>query len=142
MVAMRSQPNEFNILASEANWAWPEALRDIFEPRGVNLLVAHSASEFVDVIKRKRIHTTIVDMDSDSSGKSEIDGLMTIRIIRMNYPLLPCILLASEVGATTLSQALQLDVFSVIDKPVDMEVLQGQLNRLFVKKYHSNIFAQ
>jgi DNA-binding NtrC family response regulator len=135
MVAMRSQPDEFNILASEANWAWPEALRDIFEPRGVNLLVAHSAGEFVDVIKRKRIHTTIVDMDS------ETDGLITIRIIRMHYPLLPCILLASEVGATTLSKALQLDVFSVIDKPVDMEVLQDQLNRLFTKKYHSDIFT-
>jgi DNA-binding NtrC family response regulator len=135
MVAMRSQPDEFNILASEANWAWPEALRDIFEPRGVNLLVAHSAGEFVDVIKRKRIHTTIVDMDS------ETDGLITIRIIRMHYPLLPCILLASEVGATMLSKALQLDVFSVIDKPVDMEVLQDQLNRLFTKKYHSDIFT-
>lgn len=135
MVAMRSQPDEFNILASEANWAWPEALRDIFEPRGVNLLVAHSAGEFVDVIKRKRIHTTIVDMDS------ETDGLVTIRIIRMHYPLLPCILLASEVGATMLSKALQLDVFSVIDKPVDMEVLQDQLNRLFTKKYHSDIFT-
>jgi DNA-binding NtrC family response regulator len=136
MVAMRAQHSEFNILASEANWAWPEALRDIFEPRGVNLLVAHSAGEFVDVIKQKRIHTTIVDMDS------EINGLMTIRIIRMNYPLLPCILLASEVGATMLSKALQLDVFSVIDKPVDMEVLQDQLNRLFIKRYHSDIFAQ
>jgi CheY-like chemotaxis protein len=141
MVAMRAQHSEFNILASEANWAWPEALHDIFEPRGVNLLVAHSAGEFVDVIKRKRIHTTIVDMDSNSSNKSEIDGLMTIRIIRMNYPLLPCILLASEVGATMLSKALQLDVFSVIDKPVDMEILQDQLNRLFTKKYHSDIFA-
>jgi DNA-binding NtrC family response regulator len=136
MVAMRAQHSEFNILASEANWAWPEALHDIFEPRGVNLLVAHSAGEFVDVIKQKRIHTTIVDMDS------EISGLMTIRIIRMNYPLLPCILLASEVGATMLSKALQLDVFSVIDKPVDMEVLQDQLNRLFIKRYHSDIFAQ
>ncbi len=136
MVAMRTQPDEFNILASEANWAWPEALRDIFEPRGVNLLVAQSPSEFVNVIERKRIHTTIVDMDSETSG------LMTIRIIRMNYPLLPCILLASEVGAAMLSKALQLDVFSVIDKPVDMQVLQDQLNRLFIKKYHSAIFAQ
>ncbi len=133
---MRTQPNEFNILASEANWAWPEALRDIFEPRGVNLLVARSPVEFANVIEQKRIHTTIVDIDPETSG------LMTIRIIRMNYPLLPCILLASEVGAAMLSKALQLDVFSVIDKPVDMQVLQGQLNRLFIKKYHSDIFAQ
>ena len=136
MVAMQSQPDEFNILASEANWAWPEALRDIFEPRGVNLLVAQSPGEFANVIEQKRIHTTIVDIDPETSG------LMTIRIIRMNYPLLPCILLASEVGAAMLSKALQLDVFSVIDKPVDMQVLQDQLNRLFIKKYHSDIFAQ
>lgn len=136
MVAMRTQPDEFNVLASEANWAWPEALRDIFEPRGVNLLMAQSPGEFANVIEQKRIHTTIVDMDSETSG------LMTIRIIRMNYPLLPCILLASEVGAAMLSKALQLDVFSVIDKPVDMQVLQDQLNRLFIKKYHSDIFAQ
>jgi DNA-binding NtrC family response regulator len=133
---MRTQPDEFNVLASEANWAWPEALRDIFEPRGVNLLVAQSPGEFANVIEQKRIHTTIVDMDSETSG------LITIRIIRMNYPLLPCILLASEVGAAMLSKALQLDVFSVIDKPVDMQVLQDQLNRLFIKKYHSDIFAQ
>jgi DNA-binding NtrC family response regulator len=136
MVATRTQPSEFNILASEVNWAWPEALRDIFEPRGVNLLVAQSPGEFANVIEQKRIHTTIVDIDPETSG------LMTIKIIRMNHPLLPCILLASEVGAAMLSKALQLDVFSVIDKPVDMQVLQGQLNRLFIKKYHSDIFAQ
>jgi hypothetical protein len=29
----------------------------------------------------------------------------------------------------------------VIDKPVDMGVLQEQLNRLFIKKYSSNVFA-
>jgi hypothetical protein len=41
-----------------------------------------------------------------------------------------------------LGRALQLDVFSVIDKPVDMNVLREQLNRLFIKKYNSNIFAE
>jgi hypothetical protein len=38
-----SKLDEVNVLASGANWAWPEALHDIFEPRGVNLLVAESA---------------------------------------------------------------------------------------------------
>ena len=39
-----------------------------------------------------------------------------------------------------LDEALQLDVFSVIDKPVDMDILRQQLNRLFIKKYNSDIF--
>jgi len=98
--------------------------------------MAENAAEFVNIIQRKRIHTTIIDMDSEQSN-----GLATIKIIRMDYPLLPCILLTSGAGESLLGKALRLDVFSVIDKPVDMNVLQEQLNRLFVKKYNSDIFA-
>ncbi len=137
MVSNLSKLEEINVLASEANWAWPEALRYIFRPRGINLLMAENAVEFVNIIERKRIHTTIVDMDSEESN-----GLATIKIIRMDYPLLPCILLTSAAGESLLGKALRLDVFSVIDKPVDMSVLQEQLNRLFVKKYNSDIFAK
>ena len=137
MVSNLSQLEEINVLASEASWAWPEAVRCIFRPRGVNLLVAESASQFVNIIERKRIHTAIVDMDSEGS-----DGLATIKIIRMDYPLIPCILLSSSIGESLLGKALLLDVFSVIDKPVDMGVLLEQLNRLFIKKYRSDIFAK
>ena len=136
MVSNLSKLEEINVLASEANWAWPEAVRYIFRPRGVNLLVAENAVEFVNIIERKRIHTTIIDMDSEGSN-----GLATLKIIRMDYPLLPCILLSSAAGESLLGKALRLDVFSVIDKPVDMSILQEQLNRLFVKKYNSDIFA-
>ena len=136
MVITPSKLNEINVLASEAGWAWPEALRGIFRPRGVNLLMAREASEFVNIIERRRIHTAIVDVDY------EIGSLTTIKIIRMDYPLMPCILLTSTACAAMLSKALRLDVFSVIDKPVDMGILREQLNRLFIKKYNSDIFAE
>jgi len=131
MVLDFSKLDEVNVLASGANRAWPEALHDIFEPRDVNLLVAESAGEFVNVIQRRRIHTTIVDMDSQAGG------LATIKIILMDYPMLPCVLLARGAG-----KALQLDVFGVIDKPVDMSILRELLNRLFIKKCNSDIFAE
>jgi len=137
MVSNLSKLEEINLLASGANWAWPEVLRNILRPRGVNLLVAEDASEFVHIIERRRIHTTIVDMDSEKSS-----GLATIKIIRMDYPLLPCILLTSAANEAVLGKALQLDVFGVIDKPVDMNILRELLNRLFLKKYNSNIFAE
>jgi DNA-binding NtrC family response regulator len=136
MVMNLSKLDDVNVLASQANWAWPEALRYIFKPRGINLLVAENAADFVNIIQRKRILTTIVDMESEQSS-----GLAIVKIIRMNYPLLPCILLTSNVGESLLEKALKLDVFSVIDKPVDMSVLREQLNRLFIKKYRSNIFS-
>lgn len=136
MVGRLSKFEEVNVLASEANWAWPSALADIFRPRGVNLMVAETPEQFVQVIEQKRIHTTIVDMDSETAN-----GLATIKIIRIDYPLMPCILLTSQAGESLLGKALKLDVFSVIDKPVDMGVLLEQLNRLFVKKYNCDIFA-
>lgn len=136
MFSNLSKLDDVNVLASQANWAWPDALRFLFRPRGINLLVAENAVDFVNIIQRKRIHTTIVDMDSEQSN-----GLAVIKIIRMNYPFVPCILLTSTVGESLLGKALELDVFSVIDKPVDMSILQEQLNRLFLKKYRSNIFS-
>jgi DNA-binding NtrC family response regulator len=137
MVRGLSKLDEINVLASEANWGWPEAVRYIFQPRGVNLLMAENADEFVNIIGNRRIHTTIVDMDTEDP-----DGLTMIKIIRMGYPLLPCILLTSAAGESLLGKALRLDVFSVIDKPVDMGVLREQLDRLFIKKYNSNVFSQ
>jgi DNA-binding NarL/FixJ family response regulator len=125
---------EVNVLASMADWAWPKAIEDIFRPRDVTLLVAQSAGEFMDVLKMRRIHTAIVDMDGESGG------LATIRIIRMSYPRVPCIALSSGVCQRVLSKALELDVFSVIDKPVDMKILREQLHRLFLRKYNSSIF--
>ena len=135
MVYETAKFDEINVLASQADWAWPMALRDIFQPRGVNLLVAQGTNDFVQIIQQKRIHTTIVDMDSEKSS-----GMATVRIIRMEYPMLPCIMLASCAGQAILNKALQLDVFSVIDKPVDLNVLREQLNRLFIKKYNCDVF--
>jgi DNA-binding NtrC family response regulator len=136
MVLNLSKFDEVNVLASEANWGWPEALRYIFQPRGINLLVAESADEFVNIIERKRIHTIIVDMDCEAGG------LVAIKIIRMDYPRLPCILLSNRPGETVLRAALGLDVFSVIDKLVNMGILREQLHRLFIKKYNNDIFAE
>lgn len=137
MVSNLSKLEEVNLLASGANWAWPEAVRSILRPRGVNLLVADGVDEFVHIIERRRIHTTIVDLDCEKSN-----GLAMIRIIRMDYPLLPCILLASQASEIVLGRALELDVFGVIDKPVDMRVLREVLNRVFLKKYNSDIFSE
>lgn len=136
MVCNLSQFDEVNVLASEANWAWPEAVRYIFQPTGVNLLIAENAADFLNIIEKKRIHTTIIDMDSEESN-----GLAVIKIIRMKYPMLPCILLSQTTGKSLLNNALKLDVFSVIGKPVDMNILRNQLNRLFLRKYHISLFG-
>jgi DNA-binding NtrC family response regulator len=135
MVADLRQFADINVLASQANWDWPGALRDIFRPRGINLLVAESTNDIVNVLRHRQISMTIVDTDCEQAD------LWTLKIIRMEQPLMPCILLASRVTGAMLEKALQLDAFSVMTKPVDMNILKDQLNRLFVKRYGSHIFS-
>jgi DNA-binding NtrC family response regulator len=137
MVAQWSQFDEVNVLASVADWAWPEAVRDIFKPRGVNLLMAEKTNDFVSIIASTRIHTAIVDVDSERPS-----GLATVKIIRLGYPRVPCILLTSKTDEDMLCKALQLDAFAVVGKPVNMDILRELLDRLFVKKYNSNLFAR
>ena len=137
MAEEQSILSEVNILVSNADWAWPEAVRTIFMPRGINALLATEANDVLDIIEQRRIHTAIVDMDSE-----RLSGLGTIKMIRVHYPLLPCILVARVAARELLSDALELDVFSVITKPVDMGVLLEQLNKLFIKRYNSTIFAR
>jgi DNA-binding NtrC family response regulator len=137
MVAQWSQFAEVNVLASAADWAWPEAVRNIFKPRGVNLLMAEKTSDFMSIIASTRIHTAIVDVDSERPS-----GLATVKIIRMDYPRVPCILLTSRTDEEMLGRALQLEVFGVVGKPVNMDILQELLNRLFLKRYNSNLFAR
>ena len=122
------QGGQINVLVSEADWAWPVAVREIFLPRGVSMMLARRPSDVTDIMQHRRIHTAIVDMDAEN-----LNGMGTIRIIRAQNPLLPCILLAQDVEQKVLSKALELDVFSVIGKPVDFDVLVGQLDRLFTQ---------
>jgi DNA-binding NtrC family response regulator len=99
-------------------------------------MLVKKADQALDVLQHRRIHTAIVDMESQM-----LNGLAIIRMIRPSHPLLPCILLSSSAEQKLLSEALELDVFSVINKPVDIKLLKSQLHRLFLKRYSSNIFA-
>lgn len=123
------------VLINSSGWAWLDAARQIFKNRPVELLVVRRAGEALNVLQHRRVHTAILDMDCEA-----VNGLAVIKMIRSGFPLLPCILLADSAEEKLLSAALELDVFSVINKPVDIELLQNQLHRLFVKKYNSNLF--
>lgn len=126
---------DINVLINDACWAWPEAVKQIFSSRGVQLLLVKKAEQALNVLQHRRISTAIVDMDCQSGG------LGIVKMIRSGFPRVPCILIADSAEQKLLSEALELDVFSVINKPVDILLLQNQLHRLFFKNYGSSIFA-
>lgn len=127
---------EINVLVNESDWAWPEAVRDIFVPLGINALVVRSAAEAMDVLSSCRVHTAIMDIDTKAAA-----ALSTIKLLRNQYPLLPCIMVTAEENESLLGKALELNVFSVLNKPVSMAILKKQLNRLFMRRYECAVFS-
>jgi DNA-binding NtrC family response regulator len=134
MVQQLSKPDSVNVLLSNADWAWPQAVAEIFQPRGFNALVASSAREIVQLISNHRIHLAILDMLME-----DLSGMQALKIIRQQDQLLPCILLAQKPGEKLLADALALHAFSVLAKPVDMFVLADQVDRLFRKQYSAYV---
>jgi len=132
-----SQSDNVNVLISDADWAWPQAVSKIFQPRGINALIAKSTNDIVHIINNNKIHLAILDATATSQA-----AMHTLKIIRKQDKLLPCMLLAQKIDNRLLSQALELKVFSVLAKPIDLALLTDQIDRVFKKYYQSNIFTQ
>ena len=115
MVPYLSQPRTVNVLLNNANWAWPQAVEEIFQPRGVNALLADTACDVVRLVDQNKIHLAILDISRD-----EHSGMQTLRMIRKHDLLMPCILLAHQFDRRLLAEALLLHAFSVMGKPVDL----------------------
>jgi len=128
--------NGVNILINEKSWIGQTAVSSIFKSRQVELLLAEKPLDALDIIQKRPVHTAILDIDNETLG-----AMSVMKVIRAKTPTLPCILLSGKNEKELLASALKLDVFSVIAKPVDLAVLQGQLHRLFTKKYNSSLFA-
>jgi len=147
MAQRLSKPQYVNVLITDSprshdvrgddGWAWPQAVSEIFQPRGINALIAKSSSDIVKLVSNNKIHLAILD-----SVINDLTGMQALKAIRQHDPLVPCILLAQQPEKHLLAKALALNAFSVLAKPVDINLLAEQIDRLFIKCYASDLFSR
>lgn len=137
MMTSLSQRETINALISKASWAWPQAVTEIFQPLGINTLIADSVRDIEQLLAGNRIHLAVLDAALDDAT-----GMQAVRTIHNTRRPIPCILLANEVNRRVLAKALEMDVFSVVTKPVDMAILTRQIARLLDKYYSLDIASQ
>ena len=137
MAQRLAKPQSVNVLITDASWAWPQAVAEIFQPRGINALLANKGGEIVRLVSNNKIHLAILDTVQD-----DLTGMQALKVIRQHDPLVPCILLAQQPEKRLLADALALNAFSVLAKPVDLTLLAEQIDRLFIKCYSSDMFSR
>ncbi|MCC6239568.1 MAG: response regulator [Phycisphaerales bacterium] len=126
-------PNRLTVLLPEEHDGWHQLVRQLLAPQGVETLLAGSGREALELIESQRVHLAVLDVRMPQLG-----GLQVIRLAREHgQSSIPAILLADQLNSHLLHEALGMQVFSVMSKPVDLNVLLDAMARLLKRHYRS-----
>src|SRR3954447_21913093 len=129
---VQTPSNRFTVLLANEQEEWHRTVRGLLEPQGVQTVVARSGREALNLIEKQPIHVAVLDQQMPQLG-----GLQVIKLMREMAKAPPAILLANQLTNNLLHEALGMHVFTVLTKPVDLNVLLDALARV-LKRYHES----
>lgn len=100
-------------------------VQQLLGPSQVDLYDAMDIADLMAAVQAGRADAVVVDSDG---GEQEL--LKTLRMIRRVNPALPVVLVARRVSRRFMENALRLEAFCVVHKPLEREELLIQLRRL------------
>jgi len=124
--------NRLTVLLANEQERWHQTVRTLLEPQGVQTISARSGREALHLIESTPVHVAVLDAQMPQLG-----GMQVIRLMREMHNAPPAILLAGDLTSHLLREALGMHVFSVLSKPVDLNVLLDTLARVLRKHYES-----
>ncbi|MGD1277320.1 MAG: response regulator [Tepidisphaeraceae bacterium] len=124
--------NRFTVVLANAQEDWHQTVCGLLEPQGVHAVSARSGREALELLESTLVHAAVLDVQMPQLG-----GLQVIRLLRELHKPTPAILLTNHLTSHLLHEALGMQVFSVLSKPVDLNVLLDALARV-LRRYHEN----
>jgi DNA-binding NtrC family response regulator len=128
--------NRLTVLLADEQEGWHQTIRGLLEPQGVQTLTARSGREALDLIETRPVHVAVLDQSMPQLG-----GLQVVKLMRERKNAPPAILLANQLTNHLLREALSMQVFTVLGKPVDFNVLLDALARV-LRRYHESRWPQ
>lgn len=120
----------YSLLITDDDPVSRETLRDIFEPAGYRTFLAQSGEEAIDIARDQDIHLVLMDMHMP-----RLTGLETMEILRQLKGMLPTILISADRDETLMRRALSAQVFCVLAKPVNKNLVIYVVSRAIEKFY-------
>ena len=131
-MAPATQSSRFTVLLANEQEGWHQTVRGLLEPQGVETVIAKNGREALHLIESRPIHVAVLNHQMPQLG-----GLQVVKLMRELHKAPPAILLARELNSHLLREALGMHVFSVLSKPVDLNVLLDTLARV-LRRYHES----
>lgn len=134
MVAEANSPApaepRFTILVADDDRGSRETLSGLLADRGFPTVQAASGEEAIEIVRVELIHLVFFDMHMP-----RMTGLEALQQVRLINDLLPAILVTAAASRDVIRRALDAQVFSVIPKPVNKNVVLHTLTRALVQVY-------
>lgn len=126
----------YQLLIADDDEGFREVLRAIFEPWFL-LFEAESGEEAVEIVEGQHVDIVLLDMNMH-----RLTGLDTVRIVKGIDSRLPCILCTSDATDELREEAREVDVWSVLAKPVRKRELLNIVSSAIDSTYgDSDVFS-
>lgn len=121
----------FSILIADDDRGTREALGEMLANRGFRTLLASDGGEAVELVRVDFVHLVLFDMHMP-----RLTGLEAFDVIRHTLDrILPAVLMTGDATNDLIRQAFAAQVYSVIPKPVNGNVVLHTLERALAKVY-------
>jgi len=111
-----------NILLVDDEKDFVEVLSIRLEEAGEKVTPAYDGQMCLDILEKKQIDVVVLDIKMPG-----MDGIQTLRTIKIMYPLVEVILLTGHGTTETAIQGMKLGAFDYLQKPADFSDLTAKL---------------
>ena len=121
----------YSILIADDDRGNRETLSDILRERGFRTVTAADGGEAVEIVQVELIHLVLFDMHMP-----RLTGLEAVSLLRqMVHRVVPAVLMTADATKELMRQAFQAQVYSVIPKPVNLNIVLHTLRRALTQVY-------
>lgn len=130
MVAARNERKEpFGLVVTGEARTWQTALEQIVGPQWLRMVHVESDHELLHVVESGQADAAVLD----DAAEWRLDVLQLLRMIRCLNASLPVVVLTAHRDRRWLEHALRLAAFSVVVKPLELEELLRQIQRMMIR---------
>jgi len=121
----------YSILIADDDRGNRETLADVLKEKGFRTVTAADGGEAVEIVQVQLIHLVLIDMHMP-----RLTGLEALTLLRNTLDrVLPAVLMTADATKELMRQAFQAQVYSVIPKPVNLNIVLHTLGRALAKVY-------
>jgi two-component system, response regulator PdtaR len=123
--------SRFAVLIADDDRGTRETLGEVLENQGFRTILAADGGQAVELVQVELIHVILFDMNMP-----RLTGLEAFAVIRQTLDkILPAVLMTADATNDLIRRAFQAQVFSVIPKPVNTNIVLNTLSRALAKVY-------